>query len=181
MNVIFSLLFILSCGYMVIVNPNGVLTSLNNGAERALRLSFTLMIIYCVWLGVFQIIIDSKLSNKFAKALNKPIIAIFGKMDEESLSYISLNITANFLGLGSVATPLGIKAAKSLEEHNNKFAACMLFVIASTSIQLIPTTVISLRQSFNSLSPHDILIPSLLTTFISTAIGIILTKIFIKK
>lgn len=166
---------------MVVTNPTNVLTSINSGAEKALKLSFTLMIIYSVWLGIFQIIIDSKLSNKFAKALNKPIIAIFGKMDEESLSYVSLNVTANLLGLGSVATPLGIKASKSLEEHGNKFTSCMLFVIASTSIQLIPTTVISLRQSFNSVAPHDILFPSLITTFISTLVGIILTHIFIKK
>lgn len=181
MNVIFSIIFILSCGYMLITNPNGVLLSLNSGAEKALRLCFTLMIIYCVWLGIFQIIIDSKLSEKFAKALNKPIIAIFGKMDNESLSYVSLNVTANFLGLGSVATPMGIKAAESLERHNNAFTSCMLFVVASTSIQLLPTTVISLRQSFNSLSPHDILLPSLIVTFISTVIGILLTHIFVKK
>ena len=86
--------------------------------------------------------------------------------------------------MGGIATPSGIDSVKLLYDEKNYDGANILLIIASTSIQILPTTVISLRQSFNSLSPFDIFLPSLISTVISTVLGIslyILTKKRVKK
>ena len=181
MNVIFAVIFILSSVVMTVTAPQVFLEALNTGAEKSVGLCFTLMVIYSVWLGIFNILEQSGFTQKFARVLNKPVRFIFGKTSDDAAGYLALNVTANLLGLGSVATPMGIKAAECLDKENNYFAQCMLFAVAATSIQLIPTTAISLRAEFGSVSPADIFLPTLLSTIVSTVCAVVLIKIFVKK
>ena len=181
MNVIFAAIFIISSLYMTVTAPQVFLEALNTGAEKSVRLCFTLMVIYSVWLGIFNLLEQSGFTQKFAHVLNKPVKFIFGKTSDDTTGYLALNVTANLLGLGSVATPMGIKAAECLDSENNYFAQCMLFAVAATSIQLIPTTAISLRAEFGSTSPSDIFLPTLFSTTVSTVCAVILTKIFVKR
>ena len=99
---------------------------------------------------------------------------------------ISINTISNILGLGNAATPAGIKAMESLqkENKNNKRLSnsmMMLIVLNTTSIELIPTTVIAIRSSLNAASPADIIIPIWFSTIIGTTVGVISTKILIKR
>ena len=96
-----------------------------------------------------------------------------------------MNIIANLLGIGNAATPLGIKAMKSMQEKNNKKdtlsdSMVMFIVLNTASIQIIPTTVIAIRNSLNSENPTKIILPVWIATIAAATAGIILTKILLK-
>ena len=93
-----------------------------------------------------------------------------------------MNLTANMLGLGNAATPLGLEAMRELEacspiKKSATNAMCMLLVINASSIQLVPTSLIALRQSAGSANPAEIVLPALLATTVSTAVGILAAKL----
>ena len=181
MNAIFPIILVVSAVALLIFSPDSFLSSLTSGAAQGVQLSLTLASIYLVWCGLFEILDYTGLSDKLAKVLKKPVSFVFGKTDEESEKYITLNVAANLLGLGGIATPLGIEAAFSLEKSNRRFAITMLLVVASTSLQILPTSVISLRLSAGSSDPSSIIFAAFLSTLVSSASGIILTKIFVKR
>ena len=98
---------------------------------------------------------------------------------------ISMNIIANFLGLGNAATPLGLKAMKSMQEENldkevltNSMAT--LIVLNTASIQIIPTTVIAIRSSLGSENPTSIILPVWIATIFAAVAGMLMVKFFIK-
>ena len=94
--------------------------------------------------------------------------------DEETEKIIALNLSANMLGLGNASTPMGIKAMQRLDKGDTVASASMLMllIINTTSIQLLPTTVIGLRETAGSISSADIILPTLISTFVTTAVGI---------
>jgi len=98
-------------------------------------------------------------------------------VSKKAEGFISMNLSANLLGMGGVATPMGIAAAKELDETGDVYAMNMLFAIAATSVQLLPTSVISLRAEAGSSSPGDIILPTLIATAISTALAAVGVKI----
>jgi spore maturation protein A len=86
------------------------------------------------------------------------------------------------LGMSGATTPMGIKAIQELEKYTGtEYAITMFFVINATSVQIIPSSVMALRTSMGSSSPADIIIPTILATLISTIVGVLLVKIFVKK
>ncbi len=94
---------------------------------------------------------------------------------------ISMNLSVNLLGISGAATPYGIQAANLLDKTDNaEYASAMLFVLNATSLQLIPTSIIAVRVALGSASPNDIVLPTLLATSLSTIVGVLLTKVFIK-
>ena len=98
---------------------------------------------------------------------------LFKTNNAEEIKYISINISANLLGLGNAATPSGIKAIKTMEKNAGKttFGMLMLLVVNACGVQLFPTTVISLRVSAGSANASDILFPTLIATFVSAILG----------
>ena len=181
MNVIFPIIIVVSSAVLLIISPDSFMSSLTEGASQGVTLSLTLAAIYLVWCGLFEVLERTGLSEKLAKILKYPVRFIFGKTDDESEKYITLNVAANLLGLGGLATPLGIEAAAALEKSNERFAVTMLLVVASTSLQLLPTSVISLRGELGSANPSSIILPAFLATLVSSSVGILLTKIFVKR
>lgn len=182
MNIIFGLVLTLSTIFLIFSNPDALLSSMLAGGEKALSLSLKMVVIYAVWLGVFELLEKSGLANKFAKLL-KPINRIlFGTLPDKANDFISLNISANVLGMSGATTPMGIRSIQELEKHpNTEYAITMFFVVNATSIQLIPSSVMALRTSLGSISPADIIIPTILATLLSSIVGILLVKIFVKK
>ena len=182
MNIIFGLVLTLSTIFLIFSNPDALLSSMLAGGEKALSLSLKMVVIYAVWLGVFELLEKSGLANKFAKLL-KPINRIlFGTLPDKANDFISLNISANILGMSGATTPMGIRSIQELEKHpNTEYAITMFFVINATSVQLIPSSVMALRTSLGSISPADIIIPTILATLLSSIVGILLVKIFVKK
>ena len=182
MNVIFGIISLLSMIILLFINPDGILSAMLSGGQKALDLTLKMVVIYAVWMGVFELLERAGLSNKFAKALSPLNRFLFGKLPDKANDYMSLNISANILGMSGATTPMGIKSINELEKQpNTEYAIIMFFVINATSIQLIPSSVLALRTSLNSVSPADVIFPTVLTTLLSTLIGILLVKIFVKK
>lgn len=182
MNIIFALTTTFSIIALIFINPDAVLSSMLKGGEGALELTIKLTAVYAVWLGVFKIMEMSKLDRKFARLLRPINKFLFGELPDKANDYISINLSANILGMSGATTPFGIKTITELDKHKNTdYAVSMFFVINATSVQLIPSSVLALRSSLNSTSPADIILPTVLATLLSTIVGIILVKVFIKK
>jgi spore maturation protein A len=180
-NGIFSVVFILASAVFLLRNPNGFLPSLLHGAEKAATLSLSLLAIDCVWLGFFQVMEQSGLQKKLSRRLLPKLKKLFRSEDEEALSLASGNLSANLLGLPGAPTPLGMKATERFMKQGNTYAANLLFVLNATSLQLLPTTVIALRTAYQSTSPADILLPTLLSTLCSTLLGYLLIRLTTKR
>lgn len=178
MNAIFAAIFLLSALFFLIINPDGFLSAMLTGGEKAATLSLSLLAVYCVWLGFFKVMEKSGLSQKFSGALYPFSRKLFHSDDREALTYASENLTANFLGLPGAPTPLGIKAAEKFCAANNRYAADMLFVLNATSLQILPTTVIALRLACGSQAAADIFLPTLIATLFSTVFGALLLFLF---
>lgn len=185
MNKIWVFLFLISVISLCLFDPSKVLSGLLSASNSAVKLSLELCAIYAIWIGLFSILEQSGLSQKLSKLLSPIINKIFGKdnLSEESKKYVSMNISANLLGMNGAATPLGIKAIESMQKDNpNKstvtFAMIMLVAISCSSIQLLPTSIIGMLSSAGSKNPTSIILPSILCSILSTTITIILVYIF---
>ena len=166
---------------LLFINPEDCINAMMTAGGDAVSLTFRLLGIYAVWLGIIALVDASGLSNKIANLLEPAIDWLFGKTDNETKKYIAMNLSANMLGMGNACTPTGLKAMEGLDKHNNSVTASMamimLVVINATSIQLIPTTIIGLRQQYGSTTSSDIILPTLIATIISTLIGVLLVKL----
>ena len=182
MNVIFGLILILSTLMLTFTNPDGVMSAMLSGGEKALSLTLRMVVVYAVWLGVFELLERAGIAKKFARILRPTNKWLYGDIPDKANDFISLNMSANVLGMSGATTPMGIKAIAELEKHpNTNYAIAMFFVINATSIQLIPSSILALRTSFGSTAPADIILPTALATLISTIFGVLLVKIFVKK
>ncbi|MCM1194664.1 MAG: hypothetical protein NC099_01475 [Corallococcus sp.] len=173
MNVVWTVITIAAIAVLAFTNPQSVLTVCLDGASQALKTSFELIAVYCVWLGIFNIAEECRLVEKLAKVLGKFNKWLYGNVSEAAANYVSLNLASNLLGIGNAATPSAIAAIKETEkgETLSRFGA-MLFVVNATSVQLLPTTVIGLRASFGSANASDIILPNLIATALTSVIGI---------
>jgi len=166
---------------LVITNPNEAVTSMVRGSQGAVTLAITLTALYGFWLGFMGIIEKVGLTDKLAKILAPVVRFLFGKdISPKTRKYLTVNMSANLIGLGNAATPMGIKAIESMETEGQKKASLpmiMLVVISATSLQLIPTTVIGLRAAHGSLNPTAFLWPSIVATVTSTIVGVTLVKL----
>lgn len=182
MNVIFGIIVLFGSVILLFINPDSLLSSMLSGGEKALGLTLKMVVVYAVWMGIFSLLEKSSLSDKIAKLLRPFNRFLFGKTPERAGDFISMNIAANVLGMSGATTPMGIKAIKELEKHpNTEYAITMFFVINATSVQIIPSSVLALRAQMGAASPADIIIPTILSTLVSTIIGIALVKVFVKK
>lgn len=159
-----------------------------DGAKTGVTVCFGLISIIVFWLGMMRIAEDSGLLNKLAKLLRPFIRFLFPSVpkDHPAFGYIMSNMSANILGLGNAATPMGIKAMQELQKLNPNPdtatpAMCTLLALNTASITLIPTTLIAIRMSFNSEHPADIVGPTLIATMISTAAAIIVDRWFRRR
>lgn len=171
MNGIFATVFCITAIMFIWNNPTAFLSALISGGEKAITLSVSLLAIYCVWLGFFKVLEESGLSVQIARIVTPVAKKLFRSHNKQAISFACNNVTANLLGLPGAPTPLGIKAIQAFSRDKNDFAAELLFVLNATSLQLLPTTVISLRISFQSSAPTDIFLPTLLSSLLSSLLG----------
>lgn len=180
-NGIFSAIFLLSAGIFLLVDPEGFLPAMLSGAEKAGTLSLALLAVYCVWLGFFEVMEQSGLSEKLSRLFFPLAKKLFRSDDKKALTLACGNLSANLLGLPGAPTPLGIQANAAFLQSGNSFASDTLFVLNATSLQLLPTTVIALRSSLGSANPADILLPTLIATLFSSCLGVLLVRLFHRK
>lgn len=182
MNIIFLCLFAASAVAFIILFPQNFLPTLLSAAQKAATLSLALLASYCVWMGFMQVLSDCGLTQKISKGLKPLCKKLFKTDDKGAVESLSMNISSNLLGLSGIATPYGMEAAKRLEKGKNAaYSQAMLFVLAATSLQILPNTVISLLSMYGSANPYSVILPTFLTSVLSTAIGIILVKLLVKK
>lgn len=189
LNIIWPVFIIISYIYAICV---GKVAEINNSifesCKSAVDLSITFLGTMCLWTGIMQIAKKTTLITKLTNFL-KPIMKIlFPDIDKDSPAYkeISMNMVANILGLGNAATPLGLKAMKTMQKTNSHKdtltnSMAMFIIINTASIQLIPTTVIAIRSSLGSNNPTAIIIPVWIATICAAIAGIISAKILMKK
>ncbi len=182
MNGVFFFVFLLSTGWFLLFDPSSFLPTLLSGAQKAATLSLFLLSVYTVWMGLLKVAEESGLHKKAAKLLRPAVGKLFLTDDEEAIGYLSMNLAANMLGVSGAATPYGIKGAERLKEGTHaRFSHAMLLVVNATSVQLVPTTVLSLFISYHAQNPYSILLPTFLCTLFTTGMGILFVKLFIRK
>ncbi len=163
---------------------DAAVTTLNNGIEKAFSLILTLCPIMCFYTGLMEIAEMTGITKIVAKLLSPVTSLLFSKKVQHSpaMEKISMNMSANILGMGNAATPLGLEAMKELDSLNPNpevasKAMCMFIVINTASIQLIPSSVIALRSQYGSLSPSDIMLPTIITTLCAFVVGTFSAKL----
>ena len=179
-SIIWGLLIVIGIVYSLV---NGNLNFVNNeilaSSAQSLEMFLSLFPIIVLWMGLMKIAEDSglltKLSYKFSFILSKLFPSI--PKGHESLGLIASNIIINMLGLGSAATPFGLKAMEKLQELNEKkdtaSDAMITFLVLNTSgVTIIPTTIISLRQLYGSANPSAIVSTCLIATFCASIGGL---------
>lgn len=191
MNYIFAGIILISIIAAIYTgNINELSNSVITGAADAVELIISMLGMMCVWTGFMRIAEKGGLTKILAKALSPILKRLFVeyKDDDDILSAISLNITANFLGLGNAATPFGIEAMKKMQykrRDDNKRVAnnsmIMFIVINTASIQLVPSMLLILRSNYGSAAPLEIMPCVWITSITALTAGIFITKILQKS
>ncbi len=179
MNILFVIIVILSLSMICFINPESAISVMLEGTRGAVDLALKMTAIYALWMGILKIMEKSGISYYISKIF-RPITAIFFKSESKATQdIISMNLTANFLGMGGAATPLGIQAMELMQDGSERATDNMLmfFIINVTSIQFLPATIIAMRAAAASRNPSDIILPSLITTAVTTVVGIVLVKL----
>ena len=185
MNYVFPVMLILSFICAVITGQMEALSaSVIEGGTEAVNLLLRLVSMLCLWGGVMEIADRAGVTKAVARLLSPVIKLIFPRIRREkaALEAISMNITANVLGLGNAATPLGLEAMRRLQQINPDTSTAsdemVVFVVMNTAaMHVIPTTVAMLRGQYGSVSPMSILPAAFLTSFCALAVAVTAAKI----
>ncbi|MBR4419199.1 MAG: hypothetical protein IKT33_04320 [Clostridia bacterium] len=184
MTAIFFVIMIASCVWLLFQNPSAILSTALDAVMDSLSLAFTLAGIYIFWMAIVEIATQSGLIDKIAKLLKKPIKFLFGKQSDEVNSHLATNIAANLIGASGAATPAAINAIECMSEPEQTKASppmIMLFILAATSLQIIPTTIIGILQANGSSNPAGIILPTLIVSSLATIVGVLLVKVFCRQ
>ena len=163
-------------------NIDAVASGALEGAAQAVELCLSMTGVLCLWMGVMEIMRRSGLSEKLSRLLRPILRRLYPDFagDKKVMDTVAANVSANLLGLGNAATPLGLEAARMMSKKSPGVASdslCMLVVCNTASIQLIPTTVASVRAAAGCETPFDILPAVWLASAISVTVGITAAKV----
>ena len=185
MNYIFIFLILISFVCAII---NGkvdiVVNEMLKSSQKAVEIAIGLIGIMAFWLGIVNIAKTSGLMDFFSKMIKKPLLLIFPdlKNNNEAISDIALNISANALGLTNAATPFGIKAMEDMQKENeNKNQAtnsmCTFLAINTAGFQIVPAVVLAILTASGMNNPAQIIIPTLIVTSIAFISALFFVKI----
>ena len=179
--VIFSLIFGTVSG-----NLDAVANAALEGADSAIQLSLSMAGILCLWSGVMEVMNACGLSNGLAKLFQPLLCRLFpcASRDKSTLAALSANLSANLLGLGNAATPLGVQAASKMARGCGGIASdelCLLVVLNTASVQLLPTTVASLRAAAGCKTPFDILPAVWFASILSVTVGLATARLLSQR
>ncbi len=180
MNILFTLVFLLSAFFLLCHNPDGFLTAMLDGGSKAAATCVALVATYAVWLGLIRVWEDSGVARGVAKLVKPLAKKLLKTEDEEALKAASMNLSVNLLGISGAGTPYGVTTAKLLDKTPNaEYSSAMFFVLNATSLQLLPASMVAVRTAMGSANPTDIILPTLFTTVFSTLLGVALVRIFL--
>jgi len=179
--------FLIFCGILVgLLSGNGdaISKAIINSCGNTVTFVIELTGIMCFWCGVMKVAENSGLTEKISKLLKPILKRIFKEAakDEKALGAIVMNLTANMMGLSNAATPFGIKAMEEMDRLNKDSETAsndmaLFLVLNATCIQLVPSTIISIRAACNSANPGIIILPTLISTATAAVVGVICCKI----
>lgn len=189
LNILWPIFILISFIYAIF---SGRLVEVNNAifssSKSAVDTSISMLGTVCLWSGIMEIAANTSIIKNIEKILNPITKKLFPDINKNEKIHksITMNIIANIMGLGNAATPLGLKAMKEMQKTNedkNKLSNSMaLFIVLNTaSIQIIPTTVIAIRNSLNSKNPIAMIIPVWIATICAAIAAITTAKLLIKK
>ena len=175
--VVLSLIFGILSG-----NLDEVANAAMAGAQSAIDLSVSMAGMLCLWSGIMEVMNVCGLSRGLARAFRPLLRQLLpeASRDEETLAAVSANVSANLLGLGNAATPLGIRAARRMARGCGGVASdelCLLVVLNTASIQLLPTTIASVRAAAGCRTPFDILPAVWFASVLSVAAGLLTARL----
>ena len=180
--IVFSIISAFFNGNMQVLS-NAIISSATDAVNLCIRLGGTI----CLWGGLMEIAEKSGLTNAVCRILSPMLRLVFPKMDlkGKTAKAISMNITANMLGLGNAATPLGLEAMRRLQGENpdkEKASSDMIkfVVMNSAAFHLIPTTVAALRRDYGCENPFDIMPASWISSAAALTVGLTAAFLFIK-
>ncbi|KRE54335.1 nucleoside recognition domain-containing protein [Paenibacillus sp. Soil522] len=158
------------------------------GAKSGVTVSFGLISIMVFWLGMMRIAEDAGLLQKLARMLGPIVRKLFPDVprNHPAIGYIMSNLSANLFGLGNAATPMGIKAMQELQKLNPDPetatpAMCTLLALNTSSITIIPTTLIAIRMNYGSANPAEIIGTTIAATFVATSAAILADRYYRRK
>ena len=170
---------------LILGNQSQLAPAAMEGAAQAIQLGISMAGALCRWMGVMEVMDRAGLAGKLAKLFQPLLGRLYPDFagDKGIMDTIAANVSANLLGLGNAATPLGLEAARRMSRKTPGVAGdslCMLVVCNTASIQLIPTTVAAVRLAAGCETPFDILPAVWVTSLLSVTVGITAAKIFSK-
>lgn len=182
MNKAFFLMIFLGFLYAAL---SGNLNAAAHGAlaagGEAIETVLELLSAFMFFGGITSILEKTGATGSIARLLKKPLGKLFGKgISDEALAAVTMNLSANMLGMGNAATPMGLKAAKLLNPHGKKkapSALCLLLVLNSTAIEIFPASVIAMRYAAGSSMATAIIWPTFVSTSVSCLVGVLLCKL----
>ena len=184
-NYLWGIFIILGIIVSIIKGDGNLTNNLLTSGIKGIDMIISLIPLMCLWLGIMKIADSSGLLNVISNKLSRVIRIIFPEIPkgDPAIAYISSNIVMNMLGLGNAATPFGIKAMTRLKEINNNSdvasrSMITFLVINTSSVTIIPATVISLRIASGSNNPTEIMTACIITTFLSSFIGLLIDRLF---
>lgn len=192
MNFIFGFLIITG---LIIGILTGNLQAVNeatlSSAKSAVETIFALIGVFTLWLGIARIAEESGLLKLFTRIIQPVVRILFPSIpkDHPAIGAILMNLSANLFGFGSAATPFGLKAMEELQKLNQdkrtaSQAMCTFLAINTSSVTLIPTTIIAIRAAAGSLNPMEIVGTTLFATFFTTFFAIsadYTCRVFLRK
>ncbi len=184
MNYIWSIMVIASlCFGTVNGNAMEVVSAGLEGSRAAVQTVLGFAGLMCFWSGVLALCEKGGLAKIIARLLSPVLSLLFGK--SSAIEHIAMNVTANLLGMGNAATPAGISAMKALDSENNtdspSRSMCIFAVMNTASLQLIPTTVASMRAAAGSAAPFDIMPAVWVTSVVSLLAALGMTILLCRK
>ncbi len=166
-------------------NSANALNYMLEGANSAVELMLSLAGSYLLWLGIMNVAKRSGLIDALASKVEAPLRKLMPNVGAAAAP-ITLNLAANFFGLGNAATPFGLDAMKKLYEGGGEQTKrgiasnniCMFLALNSSAVELLPTSVIAIRSACGSENPNSIILPTLISSIISAVAAIMLCKLF---
>ena len=188
-NIIWTIFIVSGIIYAIVTNNVDVVNNtIMESSKTSLDMIIQIFPVLALWMGLMNIAEKSKLLDKFSNLISPVLTKLFPEIPagHESLSYIASNIIANVFGLGSAATPFGLKAMEALQKLNkdkNIASNSMItFLVLNTSgLTLIPTTVISLRVMYYSSNPMIIVPGCIIATLCSTIGGLFINYVLSRR
>lgn len=183
MNAFWGIIIFASLLFGLIAGQKGeLITALITGANDAVILVFNLAGAYMVWMGLMEVANDMGVVKKLSNAVQPLLKKLFPK-SKSAVAPITLNLAANFFGLGSAATPFGIKAMQELQKYNPHPAIattemCMFIALNASALELLPTTVLSMRAAAASNNVYIVVVPTFIASIAAFATAVLCCKFF---